>query len=152
MTSERRFKTCKLQGEWAELLFMARAAERGFSVSKPWGESQAYDVTVESGGEFLRVQVKSTHPRRAIKDMSAASYRRARRLIGGTKSISLPSTWYRRTSGTSFRLRLRRGRNTTSCCLRDGRSRNTPATLRHGGFCAAEKGSGCAPRPASRVL
>src|SRR5580693_1153217 len=60
MTSERRFKTCKLQGEWAELLFMARAAERGFSVSKPWGESQAYDVTVESGGKFLRVQVKST--------------------------------------------------------------------------------------------
>ena len=49
MTSEKRFKTCKLQGEWAELLFMARAAERGFSVSKPWGESQAYDVTVESG-------------------------------------------------------------------------------------------------------
>ncbi len=60
MTSERRFKTCKLQGEWAELLFMARAAEHGFSVSKPWGESQAYDVTVESGGKFLRVQVKST--------------------------------------------------------------------------------------------
>ena len=55
MTSERRFKTCKLQGEWAELLFMTRATERGFSVSKPWGESQAYDVTVESGGKFLRV-------------------------------------------------------------------------------------------------
>jgi hypothetical protein len=35
---------------------MARAAEHGFSVSKPWGESQAYDVTVESGGKFLRVQ------------------------------------------------------------------------------------------------
>jgi hypothetical protein len=60
MTSEKRFKTCKLQGEWAELLFMTRAAERGFSVSKPWGESQAYDVTVESEGKFLRVQVKST--------------------------------------------------------------------------------------------
>ncbi len=60
MTSERRFKTCKLQGEWAELLFMTRAAEHGFSVSKPWGESQAYDVTVESEGKLLRVQVKST--------------------------------------------------------------------------------------------
>lgn len=92
MTSERRFKTCKLQGEWAELLFMARAAEHGFSVSKPWGESQAYDVTVESGGKFLRVQVKSTAATSGIRDMSAASYRPARRLIGGTRSISLPCT------------------------------------------------------------
>jgi hypothetical protein len=56
MTSEKSFKTYKLQGEWAELLFMTRAAEHGFSVSKPWGESQAYDVTVESEGKFLRVQ------------------------------------------------------------------------------------------------
>lgn len=50
----------KLRGEWAELRFMAKAAEYGLSVSKPYGDSQRYDVTVESKGRFLRVQVKST--------------------------------------------------------------------------------------------
>lgn len=53
-------KDAKLRGEWAELRFMARAAEHGLSVSKPFGDSQRYDVTVENKGRFLRVQVKST--------------------------------------------------------------------------------------------
>lgn len=39
---------------------MAKAAEQGFGVSKPWGESSRYDVGVEHEGQFLRVQVKST--------------------------------------------------------------------------------------------
>ena len=50
----------KLRGEWAELRFMARAAEHGFRVSKPFGDCASYDVTVEHHGQFLRVQVKST--------------------------------------------------------------------------------------------
>lgn len=50
----------KKRGEWAELKFMARAAELGLTVSKPWGESARYDVAVEQNGRFLRVQVKST--------------------------------------------------------------------------------------------
>lgn len=29
-------------------------------MSKPWGDSSPYDVTVEAAGTFLRVQVKST--------------------------------------------------------------------------------------------
>lgn len=53
-------KNHKLRGEWAELRFMARAAEQGLGVSKPWGESARYDVGVEYEGRFLRVQVKST--------------------------------------------------------------------------------------------
>src|SRR3979411_2527569 len=53
-------KNHKLRGEWAELRFMARAAEHGLGVSKPWGESARYDVGVEYEGRFLRVQVKST--------------------------------------------------------------------------------------------
>jgi hypothetical protein len=53
----------KLRGEWAELRFMARAAEHGLSVSKPFGDSQRYDVTVESKGHFLRIQVKCTRAR-----------------------------------------------------------------------------------------
>jgi hypothetical protein len=56
----RRFATYKLRGEWVELLFMARAAERGFHVSKPWGDSARYDVSAEQRGKFRRVQVKST--------------------------------------------------------------------------------------------
>jgi hypothetical protein len=50
----------KLRGEWAEMRFMARAAEQGFQVSKPWGETARYDFVVEAAGRFVRVQVKST--------------------------------------------------------------------------------------------
>ena len=57
-------KTCKQLGEWAELCFMARAAERGLNVSKPHGDSASYDVGVEQHGRFLRIQVKSTSFRR----------------------------------------------------------------------------------------
>jgi len=39
---------------------MTGAAERGFSVSKPWGDSNRYDVSVEHEGRYRRVQVKST--------------------------------------------------------------------------------------------
>jgi hypothetical protein len=52
-------KNAKRRGEWAELRFMADAAQRGLSVSKPWGESDRYDVGVEHNGTFVRVQVKS---------------------------------------------------------------------------------------------
>ncbi len=38
---------------------MASAAAHGLHVSKPWGESDRYDVAIEHKGRFLRVQVKS---------------------------------------------------------------------------------------------
>jgi PD-(D/E)XK endonuclease len=57
-------RTCKQLGEWAELIFMAQAAERGMNVSKPFGDSASYDVGVEHNGRFMRVQVKSTTFRR----------------------------------------------------------------------------------------
>jgi hypothetical protein len=50
----------KLRGELVELRFMTCATEHGLRVSKPWGESSRYDFVVETGGRFLRVQVKST--------------------------------------------------------------------------------------------
>ncbi len=53
-------KTYKLQGELVELCFMARAAELGLRVSKPYGDSAPYDFLVESGGTVYKVQVKST--------------------------------------------------------------------------------------------
>ncbi len=39
---------------------MAMAAEHGLQVTKPWGEMARYDFAVEYGGQFWRVQVKST--------------------------------------------------------------------------------------------
>jgi hypothetical protein len=53
-------KDPKHRGEWTELVFMSRITERGFNVSKPWGDSSRYDCAVERRGHFLRVQVKST--------------------------------------------------------------------------------------------
>ncbi len=46
---------------------MARAAEEGLKVSRPWGDSASYDVGVEYAGRIRRVQVKSTlYVRRGI--------------------------------------------------------------------------------------
>jgi hypothetical protein len=55
-----RFTSFKERGEWVELKFMTEAAQRRFAVSKPWGDTRAYDVGIEHGQNFLRVQVKST--------------------------------------------------------------------------------------------
>ena len=55
-----KIKHPKLRGEWAELRFMARAAEHGLQVTKPWGETARYNFVVEHAGTFVRVQVKST--------------------------------------------------------------------------------------------
>jgi len=54
------FRTCKEQGDWAELCFMARARQMGLTVLKPYGDSSAYDVRIDVGGRLLRVQTKST--------------------------------------------------------------------------------------------
>jgi hypothetical protein len=58
----------KARGEWAEMRFMARAAEHRLCVAKPWGDMAPYDFAVEHNGRFLRVQEKCTrwlpHPSR----------------------------------------------------------------------------------------
>src|SRR5579864_3790112 len=59
-----RFRNYKERGEWTELQFMAQAAKRQFAVCTPWGDMRAYDVGIEYGQNFLRVQVKSTTYRR----------------------------------------------------------------------------------------
>jgi hypothetical protein len=59
-----RFTSFKQRGEWVELQFMAHAAKHRFAVSKPWGDTQAYDVGVEHRENFLRVQVKSCSRRK----------------------------------------------------------------------------------------
>jgi hypothetical protein len=56
----RRFRNKAEQGEWAEIRFVARAAEQRFRVSKPWGNTAPYDLMVERDGLVYRVQVKSS--------------------------------------------------------------------------------------------
>jgi hypothetical protein len=60
MDNWEKFKSFKQRGEWVELCFMATAAERGFFVLKPYGDSPPYDIGIDHGPNFLRVQVKST--------------------------------------------------------------------------------------------
>jgi hypothetical protein len=54
----------KALGEWAELRFMARVAELGLHLAKPWGDNAPYDLATEHRGYFLRVQVKCTTQKR----------------------------------------------------------------------------------------
>jgi len=52
--------TRKWSGEQAEAAFLNRATSLGLSVAKPWGDSERYDLLVDSGRRVWRVQVKST--------------------------------------------------------------------------------------------
>jgi PD-(D/E)XK endonuclease len=53
-------KDNKRRGEWAESVFVMRAAENGLPVSKPFGESGSFDCVVGTPGKFAAVQVKCT--------------------------------------------------------------------------------------------
>jgi len=53
-------KDKKERGEWAELVFVARANEQGLPVSKPFGDSRSFDCVVGRPGKFVAVQVKCT--------------------------------------------------------------------------------------------
>jgi hypothetical protein len=52
-------RTSKRRGELAELAFLWKAASLGFTVAKPYGDSDRYDFILDSGGRLIRVQVKS---------------------------------------------------------------------------------------------
>jgi hypothetical protein len=52
--------TTKRRGELAEMAFMLKARTLGFRLAKPFGDSERYDVIVDSGKSLWRVQVKST--------------------------------------------------------------------------------------------
>ena len=53
--------TNKRRGEMAEAAFLHKASTLGFGVSKPWGDSEPYDLIVDSGSGLWRVQVKSSY-------------------------------------------------------------------------------------------
>lgn len=48
----------KLAGDTAEAIVMAEFVKLGFPVAVPWGDNRRYDLLVEVGGRFLRIQVK----------------------------------------------------------------------------------------------
>jgi hypothetical protein len=52
--------TRKRSGEQAEAVFLNKATSLGLSVAMPWGDSERYDLLVDSGRRVWRVQVKST--------------------------------------------------------------------------------------------
>src|SRR4030081_3907547 len=49
-----------MRGQWAELSIIAKAAELGFQLNKPLGDTAQYDVVIDLGGRFVSVQVEST--------------------------------------------------------------------------------------------
>lgn len=53
-------KDKKKRGEWAELMFIARASEEGLPASKPWGDSESFDCVVGRPRKLVAVQVKCT--------------------------------------------------------------------------------------------
>jgi hypothetical protein len=50
----------KRRGEAAEAAFLARGSMLGFTVAKPWGDSNRYDFAVGYDSRFWRTQVKLT--------------------------------------------------------------------------------------------
>jgi PD-(D/E)XK endonuclease len=58
----------KRRGEVAEAAFLHKAASLGFSISKPWGESDRYDFILDCGGYCWRVQgqVRTHRPEKRI--------------------------------------------------------------------------------------
>ena len=51
--------TTKQRGELAEMMFMVKAAQKGFATAKPYGDSRRYDFILDVGQRLWRVQVKS---------------------------------------------------------------------------------------------
>jgi hypothetical protein len=69
--------SAKQRGELAEAAFLCKAKSMGFSVAKPWGDSDPFDFIVQSGSRCWRVQVKSAYVK------SAGGYGTS--LFGGTR-------------------------------------------------------------------
>jgi len=67
-------KNTKLTGERSEAAFLHRAANLGFGVAKPWGDSLRYDFILDNGSRLWRVQVKCTESIRARAYETRATY------------------------------------------------------------------------------
>jgi hypothetical protein len=52
----------KVAGDTTEAVVMAEFVKAGFPVLIPFGENHRYDLVIEAGGRFLRVQCKTASP------------------------------------------------------------------------------------------
>lgn len=127
---------CKQRGEWAELCFMARAAGRGLSVTRPHGDSASYDVGIEHNGRYVRVQ-SNPPPLNATAPTPATSSAKPACATHKISSTSSPSISCPSTSGTSF---LSRSPPTTSRSISLlTMDTNSPSTSKPGTSSAATK-------------
>ncbi len=67
-------KDTKVTGERSEAAFLHKAANLGFGVAKPWGDSRRYDFILDNGSCLHRVQVKCTESIRARAYETRATY------------------------------------------------------------------------------
>jgi hypothetical protein len=71
--------TPKELGELAEAEFLRRALGMGMAITKPWGESQAYDFIVDAEGKLCRVQVKAAFREGPQGGYSLRAYRSSKK-------------------------------------------------------------------------
>ena len=117
----------KRKGEIAELIFVIKASSMGFAVSKPYGDSEAYDLVIEDDGKLLRIQVKSAFTTsRWGYSVAVARNRLGRRASGirRRRSISLWLTLCLMMPGISCRWRRLRGGRMFGFILRGLRKRD----------------------------
>jgi hypothetical protein len=65
----------KRRGEIVEIAFLHAVTNMDFAVTKPYGDSEAYDFIVDSGSPLWRVQVKSCMCRKGLTYHVGASHR-----------------------------------------------------------------------------
>jgi hypothetical protein len=71
----------KRKGQMAELIFVLKALSMGFAVSKPYGDSEPYDLVVGERNRLLRIQVKSVFTSKRWGYTVAVARKRLRRHV-----------------------------------------------------------------------
>lgn len=68
--------TPKQTGELTEAKVLAHLVEQGKTVLQPFGDNQRYDLVIDNGGEFVRVQCKTGRikDRAVVFDTSSTNY------------------------------------------------------------------------------
>ncbi len=82
-------KNPKRRGEMGEISFLQRASQKGLRVSRPFGDSDAYDFIVDNGRQRWRVQEKVTSTRHSKGSYSIKAGRRAY-VKAGEEAVFLP--------------------------------------------------------------
>ena len=62
-------------GERSEAVILAAFVERGFEVLLPWGNNRRYDMVLDLGDRFLRIQCKTGRLKLGTVEFSARSVR-----------------------------------------------------------------------------